>query len=82
MVQIDLIFPVSLNYGDILVEPLLRLCVNKLNSLAIISQSLQQFQPIQLRHPLQMNKKMYICSRNVYLFYHRPDLLSPLADFS
>ena len=41
MVQIDLIFPVGLNYGDVLVEPFLRLRVNKLESLAIIGQSLQ-----------------------------------------
>ena len=84
MVQIDLIFPVSLHHRDVLVEPFLGLGVNKLNSLAIISQSLDQFQTLHLRHPLQMNKK------NIFLFpdillvlvYHRPDFLSPLAAFS
>ena len=75
MVQIYLIFPISLYYGDVLVEPFLRLRVNELNSLAIMSQSLHQSQSHHLRHSLQMSKK-YVVLKIGLLVKTEPSVLA------
>ena len=64
MVEIDLKFPVGLNYGNVFVESLFRLSMNKLNSLEIGNvQSLKQSYSSHLRHSLKLNLKNNNCSQ-------------------